>query len=156
MVTIFRVLKLLLMSCLVATVLLIIGGAVLFYKRIHDVQVLSNLGEAGSAFRQAYELGPANNDWMLTDNQINVIVDELNMMLRSENTLIPSYKLQLLGHEKDGRKLVYFNGFCFTLYSEVSEYWRTTPVLINDGGKCVFDGSFDLENGDIESFRFGG
>lgn len=152
---ILRVSKIVLMGCFVIIILLIIGSGVLFYQRIHDVQVLTNQNEASSVFLHAYGLGHASSDWEVTDKQIKMIVNKLNMTLRSEKTLIPSYKLQLLEYEKDGERFVYYNGFCFAIYSEVKEYWQKKLVLVNDGGNCFFGGSYNLNNHDIESFRFG-
>lgn len=123
--------------------------------RIHGIQVLLFPWEPHPSLQLENIFEDPKGKWAVEDMDKQRITRLLNRKIREESVLIPSYRLQLAAYEKKGDKFIYFSGFCFLYYQETSSYWQTELVGLNDGGKCFFDGEYNIENREIESFHFG-
>ncbi len=132
---------------------IIITALVLFYNRIHGTTVLSYPNESSNTFLKANALGEISDDWSISGKQIKLIKSKLNKTLKTKKILIPSYKLQLLKYKKDGVNKIYLNGFCFLIYDQVSSYWESKLVVVNDGGSCFFSGSYDVTSQKLIEFE---
>ncbi len=123
--------------------------------RIHGVRVLLFPWKAAPSLQLEERFENPEGKWTVKEVDKQKITRLLNKKVREAKVLIPSYRLQLVAYEKKGGRFIYFSGFCFFYYHQTSSYWQTELVGINDGGKCFFDGEYNIEKSEIESFHFG-
>ena len=64
----------------------------------------------------------------------------------------PGYKRQYVGIRPNGHRLIHGNFFC-----EVDNLpWRTSPILVDDGGDCYFQVEYDAEKGTFSNLMVNG
>ncbi len=91
--------------------------------------------------------------WVPTISQIEELEKELPRFLASSNHpdagnivgQLSHYRRQYLGYKDNGRSLIYVNAFCDSGRTR-DESWRTTFVFVQDGGKCYFQATYDVES----------
>lgn len=59
---------------------------------------------------------------------------------------------QYVGFTEDGVAKVYINGFC----DDFDMDWRSTPIVVEDGGDCYFTAVYNVDSGELEWFTFNG
>lgn len=59
---------------------------------------------------------------------------------------------QYAGFIEDGERKVFVNGFCDALGVD----WTTERVLVDDGGDCYFTAVYNVDQDELEMFRFNG
>lgn len=66
-----------------------------------------------------------------------------------------AYRFQYYGIIKNDKKVVAINGFCASYWQHAKD-WRTTMVVVMDGGACFFQAEYSVMDGKIISVRFNG
>ena len=64
---------------------------------------------------------------------------------------LSKYKRQYFGYSLNGKKVIYVNAFCHAF-----AYWEKTFLLVEDGGQCFFQATFDPESDKFISFNVNG
>ena len=59
---------------------------------------------------------------------------------------------QYAGYVEDGDRKIHINGFCDAFGSN----WYQQEVIVEDGGECFFQATYNAENGELEQFTFNG
>ncbi len=59
---------------------------------------------------------------------------------------------QYAGFVENGERKVFVNGFCDALGID----WTSAPVLVDDGGECFFTAIYNIDQDELETFRFNG
>lgn len=85
--------------------------------------------------------------WVPTVEQVTVA----EAAISAEQGPLDHYR-QYVGFTENGQQKIYINGFCDTWDTD----WRTTPIVVMDGGDCYFGAVFNVDTGDLESFIFNG
>ena len=142
--------KVLLLICVFSIFLILV---VLNY-RIHGSHVLTYEGSQLSVFNQGYGFDDISKSLAISNDLIMDVEKKLNKKILKSKTLVLSYRLQLLGLKKESREVVFFNGFCLAVYDRAKEYWKRELVGIIGGGKCFFNGVFDIESKEIIEFEW--
>ena len=57
--------------------------------------------------------------------------------------------------DNTGHKKVWINCFCLTTYDDLN-YWRKSPVIVEDGGRCFFNFIVDLTDNSFSDFEVNG
>jgi hypothetical protein len=63
----------------------------------------------------------------------------------------PLYLRQYVGTTREGQRFIYAHFFCDTIPD-----WRTTPIMIFDGGDCYFQVFYDVKTGRFEGLMLNG
>jgi hypothetical protein len=65
---------------------------------------------------------------------------------------LPSYKRQYVGVVRGGRKMIFASFFCQTGSAD----WKTTPIMVLDGGDCYFNILYDTTTAEFSNLQING
>lgn len=105
-------------------------------------------------FHAGYD-GPAEGYWSPSVEQALAVGKSLSAYVEKKHSKISerlhSYRYQLVGYLKGGRRLMFVNAFCQTHGD-----WKTSPIMVDDGGDCYFQLTYDPATQQISRFQVNG
>ena len=78
----------------------------------------------------------------------------LPSLLQANSMKTKDYWFQFAAHIQGKQRLIYVNAFIPDSYSR--EHWKTTPIIVCDGGKAFWGAEYNVSSGKFQSLSFNG
>lgn len=117
---------------------------------VNDADILDSQGpfvgvivpEAKGAGFYLDQHGPVQSYWTPTVTEVLELASALREQIYQKNKSIGSrlheYRFQVVGVKRGSQRLLFVNGFC-----DAPKGWQQRAIVVDDGGDCYFQLSFD-------------